>query len=673
MNFTAMNKIRTTLKRGITIPSLIFIIGVCLVSAVYPAATEDLLNIVKNFIFVNLNWLYVWSVTLFVIFLIYIMASKYGNIRLGRNDSKPNYSFFSWLSMLFAAGMGIGLMYFSVAEPMQHYSNEIFVSRTPVQRAQNAQLYTFFHWGIHAWAIYGVVGLALAYFSYRYRLPLSLRSCFYPLLKDKIKGKWGNIIDVFALCSTFFGITTTLGFGVVQINSGLVTLGVLPETSFPYQVIIVAVLVSLAIFSAVSGLDKGVRILSNINIIAVVVLLLFVLFVGPTVYLIGSFTEGIGTYINSFSSLTFNTHVYEENTQSWFHDWTILYWAWWISWSPYVGLFIARISKGRTIREFIAAVLILPTLFNFIWMSVFGNSAIWFDMNIADGYLSRMANDPDGLMFQFLTYLPFTELISFLVIGIIIIFFVTSADSGIFVMNSIATKNARISPKWQTIGWGVLLAILALMLLNAGGLQALQSMTLITALPFSIIMVLFIVSLTKALVIDRGYYDKEFSSTTVPWSGEHWKERLKQIVSFNDERSTQDYISTTVKSAFEELMEEFSLNGIDARINSQSVPKQIEIEIRYDMINNFIYGVRSESKKISEHILSEDNLPDPQEQLVFYPRSYFGDGREGYDVKLFTKNELISDVLKHFERFVEIVSEESNTMFVSSDSNHRFK
>lgn len=224
-----------------------------------------------------------------------------------------------------------------------------------------------------------------------------------------------------------------------------------------------------------------------------------------------------------------------------------------------MGLFIARISKGRTIREFIAAVLILPTLFNFIWMTVFGNSAIWFDMNEGQGFLSKMANDPDGLMFKFLEYLPLTKLVSFVVIAVIIIFFVTSADSGIFVMNSIATKNARVSPRWQTIAWGALLAVLALMLLNAGGLAALQSMTLITALPFSIIMLLFIVSLTKALMIDKNYYEKDFSSTTVPWSGEHWKERLKQIASFNDSASTEKYIETTVKQAFEELAAEFAV------------------------------------------------------------------------------------------------------------------
>lgn len=668
-----ITKIKTTLSKGVVIPSLIFIIGICLLSAIYPKLTESLLNTVKNFIFINLNYVYIWSVTIFVIFLIYLIFSKYGNIRLGRNDSKPDYSFFSWISMLFAAGMGIGLMYFSVAEPMQHYSNEVFAGNSVVQRAKDAQLYTFFHWGIHAWAIYCIVGLSLAYFTYRYRLPLSLRSCFYPLLKDKIKGKWGNAIDVFALCSTFFGITTTLGFGVVQINSGLETLGVLPTSSFLYQVLIVVVLVLLSIISAVSGVDKGVRILSNINIISVAMLLLFVLILGPTIYLIGSFTDGIGNYISNFFNLTFNTHVYEPEMQPWFYDWTILYWAWWISWSPYVGLFIAKISKGRTIREFIVAVLIIPTLFNFIWMSVFGNSAIWFDVNVANGALSQLASNPDALMFRFLEYLPLTNIASFFTIAIIIIFFVTSADSGMFVMNSIATKNAKNSPKWQTVGWGILLSALALLLLNAGGLAALQSMTLITALPFSIIMLLFIVSLVKALSIDKSYYERDFSVSTIPWSGTSWRERLQQIVSFNDKESVSGFINTTVHEAFSDLQKEFAKNGIVAKINFHENPKRTEIEIKYDVVNNFIYGVKSDSKIISDYLLNEDNLPDIENNRTFYPKSYFGDDREGYDVQLFTKNELISDVLKHYERFIEIISEEKNEMFISSNINRRLK
>lgn len=658
---------------SVTVPSLIFIVGICLLSDLFPDFTGSGLNAVKQFIFVDLNFIYVWSVSIFVLFLLYLMFSKFGSIRLGRNDSRPEYSFFSWMSMLFAAGMGIGLMYFSVAEPMQHFSGPVFAGNTAVQRAKDAQLYTFFHWGIHAWAIYGTVGLSLAYFAYRYRLPLSLRSCLYPLLKDKIKGRWGNTIDIFALCSTFFGITTTLGFGVMQINSGLTTLGILPGNSFIYQVLIVGVLVSLAILSAVSGLDKGIKVLSNVNIISVICLLLFVLFFGPTVYLIGSFTEGIGEYVQNFFSLSFRTHVHEEQARPWFYDWTILYWAWWISWSPYVGLFIARISRGRTIREFIAAVLIIPTLFNFIWMAVFGDSAIWFDMNVANGSLSRLATDPDTLMFRFLEFLPLTDIISFVVVLIIIIFFVTSADSGMLVMNSIATKNARVSPKWQTAGWGILLAILALMLLNAGGLKALQSMTLITALPFAVIMLLFILSLVKGLSVDRDYYERDISVSTIPWSGEFWKDRLKQIVSFGDKDAVARFINTTAKAAFNDLQEEFANSDIEAKVNSGKDSESIEIEIRYDLVNNFLYGIRSESKVLSDHLLEEDNLPDTEHKRSYFPKTYFGDDRDGYDVQLFTKNELISDVLKHFERFIAIVSEERSKLFVSSDANHRLK
>ncbi len=664
---------KSTFNKGIVIPSLIFIIGVCLLSVFLPTLTVRLLDTVKEFIFVNLNWVYVWVVTLFVIFLVYLMFSKFGKTKLGSNDSKPEYSFFSWISMLFAAGMGIGLMYFSVAEPMQHYSTDVFAANHYINRAKNAQLYTFFHWGIHAWAIYGVVGLALSYFAYRYRLPLSLRSCFYPLLKNKINGKMGNAIDVFALCSTFFGITTTLGFGVVQVNAGLQTLGIVAESSFTYQIIIVGILTLLSIISATSGVDKGVKLLSSVNVIAVVVLLLFVLFLGPTVYLIGSFTEGIGNYINNFFGLTFDTHVYDEATLPWFYNWTILYWAWWISWSPYVGLFIAKISKGRTIREFVAAVLIIPTLFNFIWMSVFGNSAIWFDINIAKGALSALADNPDALMFKFLDFLPLSELVSYLVILIIVIFFVTSADSGILVMNSIATKNAARSPKWQMVFWGALLAILALMLLNTGGLQALQTMTLITALPFSMIMLLFCVSLVKALVIDRSYYDRDFSVSTVPWSGEFWKDRLKQIISFKSSASVDQFIDTTVKLAFEELQSEFKQNGIEAKIKKVDSPGTIEIEIRYDVVNNFIYGVKNQVKVVSDYVMEEDNLPDLEDKKTYFPKSYFGDAREGYDVQYFTKNELISDVLKHYERFLEIISEEKNEMFISSNANKNLR
>ncbi|RZK30949.1 MAG: BCCT family transporter, partial [Hymenobacter sp.] len=397
----------------------------------------------QQWIFTNLNWVYVWPVTLFVIFLLGLVFSKYGSIVLGDDNSVPEYSFFSWISMLFAAGMGIGLMYFSVAEPVSHFSDEAFSELTVVQRTKNAQLYTFFHWGIHAWAIYATVGLSLAYFTYRYKLPLSLRSCFYPIIKNKINGVAGNAIDAFALCSTFFGITTTLGFGVVQLNAGLVEVGLLHDKSFGYQVVIVLVIMAIAIFSATSGVDKGVKYLSQLNIICAVALMVFILALGPTVFLLGSFSEGIGYYLTQFLSITFDTHAYEPASQPWFFRWTILYWAWWISWSPFVGLFIAKISRGRTIREFITAVLLIPTLFNFLWMTVFGNSANWLDQTKAAGALGALADKPDEMLFKFLAYFPAVSVSSTLAIAIIFIFFVTSADSGIYVMNSIASNNAE--------------------------------------------------------------------------------------------------------------------------------------------------------------------------------------------------------------------------------------
>lgn len=652
---------------GVTIPSLLFILGVCVLSAIAPESTEKALTVIKEFVFVNLNWVYVWAITIFVVFLGFLTFSKYGNIKLGANDSKPEHSFFSWVSMLFAAGMGIGLMYFSVAEPMTHYTSEAFAETNYENRARNAQLYTFFHYGIHAWAIYGLVGLALAYFAFRYKLPLSLRSCLYPLLKDKVTGKWGTTIDVFALCSTFFGITTTLGFGVVQINSGLERLGIVPETSFLYQCILVSIMVSLSIISAISGVDKGIKLLSNANLIAAIFLLLLVLFLGPTNYIIASFTGGIGNYINNFFNLTFDTHIYEEQTLPWFYNWTILYWAWWISWAPFVGLFIAKISRGRTIREFIAAVLLLPTLFVFIWMTVFGNSAIWTDVHIASGALGAMVSDPDSMMFEFFNYLPWSNVLSVLAIVIVIIFFVTSADSGILVMNTIATRNAKHSPKWQTIFWGVLLALLALMLLNAGGLQSLQIMTLITALPFSVIMVLFAVALLKALIIDQNYYDSQFSVTTIPWSGEFWKDRLKKIVRFNTQDAVHHYIQNEVQPAFYELKEEFAKNNIQATIKKSENPLRIEIDIAHDAVDDFLYGVKCQRKQVAEFFVKEDNLPDVENAKTYYPKTYFGDGRDGYDVKYFTKNELISDVLKHYDRFLGIVSKEDNELFVSNN------
>lgn len=623
----------TTFKKGIVVPSVAFIFLVNILSSFFPQLTGEGLGHIQQWIFTNLNWVYVWSVTLFVIFLLGLVFSKYGSIVLGDDNSVPEYSFFSWISMLFAAGMGIGLMYFSVAEPVSHFSDEAFSELTVVQRTKNAQLYTFFHWGIHAWAIYATVGLSLAYFTYRYKLPLSLRSCFYPIIKNKINGVAGNAIDAFALCSTFFGITTTLGFGVVQLNAGLVEVGLLHDKSFGYQVIIVLVIMAIAIFSATSGVDKGVKYLSQLNIICAVALMVFILALGPTVFLLGSFSEGIGYYLTQFLSITFDTHAYEPASQPWFFRWTILYWAWWISWSPFVGLFIAKISRGRTIREFITAVLLIPTLFNFLWMTVFGNSANWLDQTKAAGALGALADKPDEMLFKFLAYFPAVSVSSTLAIAIIFIFFVTSADSGIYVMNSIASNNAEKSPKWQLIFWGALLALVALVLLNAGGLQSLQTMTLITALPFSIIMLLFCYSLVRGLIVDNHYYTKDFSVAASNWSGEFWKERLQRILSSKNQESVNAFMQQTVQPALQELAEAFVSKGTTATVQSTDNPMGVALTIKHELIEDFVYGVQPQSKTISSFVVNEDNVPDVTGNKRYTPRTYFADNRPGYSIE----------------------------------------
>ncbi|NGM63868.1 BCCT family transporter [Sphingobacterium sp. SGR-19] len=662
-------KNKTTFLPGIVIPSLVFIFGVTILSVFFPNRTEYYLSIVKNILFENLNWLYVMVVTIFVFFLLFLFFSKYGGIKLGTNDSKPEFSFFSWVSMLFAAGMGIGLMYFGVAEPISHYADAAFGDASPIQRAKSAQLYTFFHWGIHAWSIYGLVGLSLAYFTYRYRLPLSLRSCFYPILKEKIDGKAGDLIDMFALCSTFFGITTSLGFGVSQLGAGLVHLGVLDEISFTSQILIVVGVMTISILSATTGVAKGVKLLSQINIVAVVVLLIFILIFGPTVYLLGSFSENLGYYINEFFNLTFATHTYEPAHKEWFFNWTILYWAWWISWSPYVGLFIAKISKGRTIREFIGAVLIIPTLFNFLWMTVFGNSATWLDQHTAQGALAAVANNTDILLFEFFKYFPLTAIVSVFAILILVIFFVTSADSGIFVMNNISTKNAAVSPKWQMVFWGGMLALLALVLLNAGGLKSLQTMTLITALPFAIIMLFFCYSLVRGLFIDNEYYMRPLSHSTNSWSGTYWRERLESIISYHGKNDINQFLSKTVKVAFEQLAEAFKSNDIIAEVKSSLTesPHHVEIKIQHENMADFIYGVQNVEKTVSDYFRTEENAPDIEHQRTYIPMTYFGDSRKGYDVQYFTKEEIISDVLKQYERFLSLSSDEKNEIFLGQN------
>jgi len=646
----------------VAFPGIAVLLLLSLFCGIFPEDTAVFLERIQNFLYDNLSWLYIFFVIFFLVFLAVLALGRTGNIRLGADNAKPQHSFIAWVAMLFSAGMGIGLMYFGVAEPLSHYVNPPLASMGHSEK--EALFSTFMHWGIHAWGIYAVMGLILAYFSYRYRLPLAMRSGLYPLIKNRINGKLGDTIDIFALSCTFFGITTSLGFGVVQLNSGLVYLGILPDNSFIWQSLIVFVVLSIAVISASSGVNKGVRILSELNMMLAVILMFFILAFGPTVHLLGALSEAMGDYFSGFLVRTFMTFTFESEGKTWLTSWTIMYWAWWISWAPFVGLFIAKISKGRTIREFILVVIFVPTLFVFIWMTIFGGGAIWMDQNVASGALSALVGDPDSLLFYFLQLFPFAKLLCALAVLMIAVFFVTSADSGIMVLNSIASKNRGKTPVWQNIFWGVMMGVLSLLLLRIGGLEALQTMTLVSALPFGFVMVLLCFCLWRALKIDIVYHQSKLPYGSHVWDSSRWKDYLNQILQFTKKSDVRAFIDSNVRPAFEELKEAFGEKGVEVEIREgKAGPISIELLIRYESLRNFKYGVMAERLEVSQYVIDEDNAPTPESD-VYIPVSYYNSGRSGNDIQHLEKEEIIADVLREYERFINIASDEKSEILI---------
>ena len=640
--------------------TLFFVVLLVAMILIAPEQTQTLLNAAKSGIFANFSWFYVLAFSVFLGFLVILSVSSLGNIKLGNDEEEPEFGFLSWLAMLFAAGMGVGLMFFGVAEPLTHYLSDI-TTGTAEQKQQEALLHTVFHWGVHAWAVYGTIALALAYFGFRYKLPLALRSCFYPLLKERINGKLGDLIDIMALLATLFGIITTLGFGASQLGAGLHQLGWISENSFSLQVVVIAVVMSLAIFSAISGVGKGVKILSELNLTLAFSLLIFVLVAGPTLYLLSAFSDNIGTYLSNLVQLSFKTYVYEQEHTGWFSGWTILYWAWWGSWAPFVGLFIARISKGRTIREFIFGVLVIPSMFGILWFTVFGNTAIWLNDGEAAGALGQMISSPETLLFKFLDYLPLSGVTGLVSLVVISLFFITSADSGIYVLNNIASRDKSLAaPRWQAVMWGVLMSVVAIVLMQSGGLANLQAMTLLVALPFAMLMLLMCFSLWKGLNADKKYFETKVNPTSIFWTGDKWKERLEQMMNQTQEKDILRFLKHTVLPAMRELRQELiGKYELSVQINTlfeQDEPA-VELVIQKESMRDFMYGVKSVGREVSTQLINDDNLPHIQHSMTYEPYTYFFDGRVGYDVQYMDQDELIADMLKHYERYLSLLDD----------------
>ncbi|AZP13685.1 BCCT family transporter [Undibacterium parvum] len=645
---------QTTFCWPVVLPSMALVLALLLFSIFFPNDTEQFFSISKAWITQYFSWFYSLVVAVFVIFLLGIALSRYGAIRLGPDDAEPEFKFSSWIAMLFAAGMGVGLMYFAVGEPIQHLIAPPTAAVNTPAAAREAMLVTFFHWGIHAWAIYGVVGLALAYFGFRYNLPLTIRSGLYPILKNKINGPWGHAVDVFALCGTIFGIATTLGYGVMQLSAGLSHVSGWDFSGIQTHLGLIAGVVILAGVSAASGVGKGVRILSEVNLLLAILLMAFVLIAGPTLYLLGAFNENIGNYLAHIVQLSFRNFTYEPaNSAGWYQAWTILYWAWWISWAPFVGMFIARISRGRSIREFIIGVLLIPATFNFLWMTVFGNAAIWIDTHVAMGALSAAAGNVDALLFTFLDYLPFAGLSSALALSLITIFFVTSADSGAMVIDNIASRGKPNSPVWQRLFWALVLGVVAGCLLTAGGLKALQAMTIVAALPFAVVMLLLCVGLLKGLRADELHARQKLSHASNFWTGQLWQRRLAQILCQPSQLDVHAFIADTVQPAMEKISQELLNRGVAAKVVRLSEDK-IQLEVLQNQLRGFVYGVACQQKAVPDFALANSVLPSSEQAKTFEPTTYFTDGRRGYDVQYLTENEMLADILKQYERHLSL-------------------
>ena len=640
--------------------TLFFVVLLVAMILIAPEQTQTLLNAAKSGIFANFSWFYVLAFSVFLGFLVILSVSSLGNIKLGNDEEEPEFGFLSWLAMLFAAGMGVGLMFFGVAEPLTHYLSDI-TTGSAEHKQQEALLHTLFHWGIHAWAVYGTIALALAYFGFRYKLPLALRSCFYPLLKERINGKLGDLIDIMALLATLFGVITTLGFGASQLGAGLHQLGWISENSFSLQMVVIAVVMSLATFSAISGVGKGVKILSELNLTLAFCLLIFVLVAGPTLYLLSAFSDNIGTYLSNLVQLSFKTYVYEQEHTAWFSGWTILYWAWWCSWAPFVGLFIARISKGRTIREFIFGVLVIPSMFGILWFTVFGNTAIWLNDGEAAGTLGQMISSPETLLFKFLDYLPLSGVTGLVSLVVISLFFITSADSGIYVLNNIASRDKSLAaPRWQAVMWGILMSVVSIVLMQSGGLANLQAMTLLVALPFAMLMLLMCFSLWKGLNADKKYFDTKVNPTSIFWTGDKWKERLEQMMNQTQEKDILRFLKHTVLPAMRELRQEL-IGKYDLSVQINTLFEQdepaVELVIQKESMRDFMYGVKSVGRDVSTQLINDDNLPHIQHSMTYEPYTYFFDGRVGYDVQYMDQDELIADMLKHYERYLSLLDD----------------
>ncbi len=575
----------------------------------FPTSAQEIFSNLQTQVIGYFGWYYVALVAFFVIFALYVGFSRLGDVKIGNDDDEPDFGFMTWLSFLFAAGMGIGLVFYGASEPLMHYVNpRPGVSGNDAQVAQAAMSQSFLHWGLHPWAIYVIVGLALAYATHRQGLPLSIRYALKPIFGKKVEGGWGDAIDVVALVGTLFGVATSMGLGVMQIAAGLGYINIDANTQLGY-VIIIAVLTVVTLVSVVTGLEKGMKWLSNGNLILAAVVCLFVLVAGPTIFIFREFVSAIGNYAQNFISLTFNTlALYGDEGQKFQATWTTFYWGWWISWSPFVGMFIARVSKGRTVREFVLGVLLAPSLISFFWFTVMGGSALYQELFTdkpslleADG--SAVA---EHILFNMLGNMPGSVALTIGSVLLIIIFFVTSADSGALVLGMISTHGSPEPKTWIRVFWTLVAGAASVALLLAGGAESLttiQTVAILTALPFSVVILLMCASLTKTL--------RHEHQLIVRGQRRQARQEIERAVHSRVSDNIDEMVATEVKSSV--------LSVVDARVEAavdEAVAEMVEERVEA-AVSDVDSRVDRVVNQVNLHSVAIEQMTDTQAQRSF--------------------------------------------------------
>ncbi|WP_280217395.1 choline BCCT transporter BetT [Nocardia neocaledoniensis] len=657
-------------RRSVNLPVFLFAAGIVLAFALWalasPSSAETVVGEVKTFISTWFGWWYFVLATAILGLVVFLGASRYGKYRLGPEESRPEYSLFSWTAMLFAAGIGIDLMFFSVAEPVYNYLRPPLGEPGTDQTARDAVTWTIFHYGVTGWAMYALMGGALAYFAFRHNLPLTIRAALYPIFGKRVHGRWGDAIDVAAVLGTIFGIATSLGIGIVQLNYGLHQLFGISQGKAA-QIGLIALSVAITTISATTGVDKGIRRLSELNVIMAIALLIYILVAGRTDFLLNGLTQNAGDYLSTFLDRTLDTFAWERNPESpnapstWLDSWTLFFWAWWVAWAPFVGLFLARISRGRTLRQFVFGVLVVPFSFTLMWISIFGNSALEVarqDRSFAEQTAARAELGFYSLLEKY----PGATFLLGIATVTGLLFYVTSADSGSLVMGNFTSKlpdPMADCARSTRIFWSAAIGLLTLSMLFAGAggsITTLQNATIIMGLPFSFVLALIGVAMLRAVrnesyKIDsyRASLPKAIAAGRGPNDYSSWRRRLIATVHYPGPSATRKFVTNTVVPAMREVAAEFDRMGVAATVDESEQHEGLPSpRLIVDQANEprFEYMVCPVSAPAPTYAVLAQRAGD----RYFRCEVYLSEGSQGYSLNGYTREQTIGDILDQYER-----------------------